>query len=136
MARRKDNAKKWAVGAVFAGIAGYVAGILTAPKSGKETREDIVDKAGDMRSDSEEQLQKARDDLSEALKNARAKTSELSSKAKGEYDEAVVGAKDALNKGGSVLKAWRAGEAQDPDLNKAIKQLKQAQKNLSKYLKG
>jgi hypothetical protein len=30
----------------------------------------------------------------------------------------------------------KAGEAEDPELNKAVKQAKQAKKNLSKYLKG
>ncbi len=136
MIRRKDNTKKWALGTAAAAVAGYFAGILTAPQSGKEAREDLADKAGDLRTDSEEQLQKARDDLAEALKNAKAKTTNLGAKAKTEYDEAVVSAKDAVNKGGSVLKAFKAGEAADPDLNKSIKQLKQAQKNLSKYLKG
>lgn len=32
---------KIAVGAVFGAVAGFVSGILLAPKSGKETREDI-----------------------------------------------------------------------------------------------
>lgn len=136
MGRKKDNSKKWAVGTVLAGVAGYVAGILTAPQSGKETREDIVDKVDDVRADSEEQLQNARDELSLLLKDAKVKTSNLSAKAKVEYDEAVVAAKDAVNKGSNVLKAFKAGEAEDPDLNKAIKQLKLARKNLSKYLKG
>lgn len=36
---------KLAVGAIIGAATGVVAGILTAPKSGKETREDIKDKA-------------------------------------------------------------------------------------------
>jgi gas vesicle protein len=36
---------KFAIGALLGAAAGFVAGILTAPKSGKETREDIKDTA-------------------------------------------------------------------------------------------
>jgi gas vesicle protein len=136
MLRRKNNNKRWAIGAAIAGVVGYLAGLLTAPQSGKETREDIAGKAQDVKADSEEQLQSAKDEVAELLKNAKGKTLSLSAKARVEYDEAVVMAKDAVNKGSSVLKAFKGGEAADPDLNKAIKQLKQAQKNLSKYLKS
>jgi gas vesicle protein len=134
--RRKNSSRKWAIGTLIAGLAGYLTGVLTAPQSGKDTREDIVGKAKDMKADSEEQLQATKDEVSELLKNAKDKTLALSAKARIEYDEAVVAAKDAVNKGSSVLKAVKAGEAADPELNKAIKQLKQAQKNLSKYLKN
>ena len=37
--------KKFALGALFAAAIGYIAGILTAPKSGKETREDLKNAA-------------------------------------------------------------------------------------------
>lgn len=37
------NVKNTVVAAVVAGAAGFVAGMLLAPKSGKETRQDIVD---------------------------------------------------------------------------------------------
>jgi len=45
-------------------------------------------------------------------------------------------AKDAQNKAGEVLKAIKRGEASDPDLDKALRQAKQAAKNLGKYLKS
>ncbi len=38
---KKDNGKKIAIGTAIGLAAGYVTGILTAPKSGKETRQDI-----------------------------------------------------------------------------------------------
>ncbi|MEO7364397.1 MAG: YtxH domain-containing protein [Candidatus Saccharimonadales bacterium] len=45
--RKKDTTskttKKLAIGAAIAGAAGYLAGVLTAPKSGKATRDDIKD---------------------------------------------------------------------------------------------
>lgn len=137
MARKDEHTgRKFAIGAVIAGAVGYVTGILTAPQSGKETREDIADKAEDVKEGAEEQLQNAHDELSEVIKTAKNKSISLGSKAREEFNEAVVTAKDAQNKAGHVLKAVRSGAADDPELNKAIKQAKQAQKNLSKYLKS
>ncbi|MCL1876472.1 YtxH domain-containing protein [Candidatus Saccharibacteria bacterium] len=43
----KSKAKGFAMGAVFGAAVGVVAGLLTAPKSGKETRADIKEKAGE-----------------------------------------------------------------------------------------
>jgi gas vesicle protein len=137
MSRNKnDNAKKFAVGALIAGVAGYVTGVLTAPKSGKQTREDIKDKAIDVKDTAEDQLQRAQDELDTLLKKAKTTSIALSAKAREEYDEAVIKAKDASNKAASILKGIKAGQANDPELNKAIKQLKLAQKNLAKYLKS
>ena len=133
---KKDEhtGRKLAIGAALAGAVGYVTGILTAPKSGKETREDIADKAEDIKEGAEEQLQTAHDELNELIQTAKNKSVALGSKARIEFNEAVVRAKDAQNKASHVLKAVRAGQADDPALNKAIKQAKQAKKNLSKYL--
>lgn len=130
----EHTGRKLAIGAALAAAVGYVTGILTAPKAGRETREDIADKAGELKEGAEQQLQNAHDELNELIKIAKNKSVALGSKARGEFNEAVVRAKDAQNKASHVLKAVRAGEADDPMLNKAIKQAKQAKKNLSKYL--
>jgi gas vesicle protein len=134
--RKKNTGKKMAISALIGGIAGYLGGILTAPQSGKETREDIADKADDIKDSSEDQLVKLQEDLKDLIRDTKVKTVALSAQAREEFNESVVKAKDAQNKATTVLKAFKAGEADDPELNKAIKQAKQAQKNLSKYLKG
>lgn len=133
---KKDQrtGRKLAIGAALAGAVGYVTGILTAPKSGKETREDIAEKAEDIKEDAEEQLQTAHDELNQLIKTAKNKSVALGSKARVEFNEAIIRAKDAQNKASHVLDAIRKGQADDPALNKAIKQAKQAQKNLAKYL--
>ncbi|MBI2007616.1 YtxH domain-containing protein [Candidatus Saccharibacteria bacterium] len=136
MVKDQHTGRKIAIGSLLAGAFGYLAGILTAPKSGKETREDIVEKASELKEEGVDQLQDLRDELNELIKNAKDKTVALSAKAREEFNEAVVSAKDAKNKAGVVLKAFKAGEADDPDLNKAIKQAKQAKKNLSQYFKS
>jgi hypothetical protein len=48
----------------------------------------------------------------------------------------VIRAKDAQNKTSAALKAMKAGEAEDPELNKAVKQARQAAKNLGKFFKS
>lgn len=136
MAKDEHTGRKLAIGAAIAGAVGYVTGILTAPKSGKQTRKDIAEKTEDIKEGAEEQLEDAQSELVELLKAAKSKSLALGSKARGEFNEAVVRAKDAQNKAGHVLKAVRAGEADDPQLNKALKQARSAAKNLGKYFKS
>ncbi len=135
MARDKHVGRKIAIGSAVAGTVGYLAGILTAPKSGKETRKDIAAEAGDIKGSLEEQLRDLNVELKDLLAEAKVRTIALSATARKEFDEAVVKAKDAQNKAATILKSVKAGEADDPELNKAIKQARQAKKNLDKYLK-
>ena len=45
---------KFVLGALIGAAAGVVAGMLTAPKSGKETRADLKSKAHDLRDQADE----------------------------------------------------------------------------------
>jgi gas vesicle protein len=134
--RRQNTGKKMALSALIAGAAGYVGGILTAPKSGRETRKQLANDAEGLKENTEVQLQKVNDDLKELLKEAKTKTLALSSQAKEEFNEALLRAKDAQNKTSSTLKALKAGQADDPELNRAVKQARQAAKNLGKFFKS
>ncbi len=137
MLRKKENVgKKVAIGAVVAGVVGYLSGILTAPKSGKETRHALAEEAEGIKDSAEDQLQKANEELKVLIKDAKSKTVTLSAQAKEEFNEAMLRAKDAQNKAATVLKAVKEGQADDPELNKAVKQAKQAQKNLSKFFRN
>ncbi len=51
---------RFAVGAIIGAAAGIVAGVLTAPKSGRETRADIKAKAEDLKSGAVKQTEKAK----------------------------------------------------------------------------
>lgn len=51
---------KFALGAIIGAAAGVVAGILTAPKSGKETRADIKAKAEELKQDADKALKHAK----------------------------------------------------------------------------
>jgi gas vesicle protein len=134
--KRQNTGKKMAVSALIAGVAGYIGGILTAPNSGKDTRRNIVEEAEGIKDGTEAQLQRANDELKSLINDAKTKTLSLSSQAKEEFNEALLRAKDAQNKTSATLKALKAGEAEDPELNKAVKQARQATKNLGKFFKG
>lgn len=134
--KKQHTARKVALGSALAGAAGYLAGILTAPKSGKDTRQDIANKAEDVKDSAEDELQAASVELKDLLGKTKEKTVTMGSTARAEFNEAVIKAKDAQNKAGEVLKAVKKGEASDPELNKAVKQARQAAKNLGKYLKS
>lgn len=136
MAKDNNTGRKIAVGALVAGAVGYLAGVLTAPKSGQETRGDIAHKASDIKEEAVLELQNLQAELEDLLGKTKDKSVALSAQARVEFNEAVVKAKDAKHKTGNVLKSVKAGEADDPELNKAIKQAKAAAKNLAKYLKS
>jgi len=84
---------KLAIGALIGAGAGFVAGILTAPKSGKETRADIKSKASDVKA-------KAKAKAGQAKIKAAAVTDDVKEKAvdlKSRTERAIDGAKKGFN---------------------------------------
>ena len=67
----KVSFKKFAVATGLAAIGGYIAGLLTAPKSGRETRSDLETSARLGIAKSEEQLDKIVNELNEELTNVK-----------------------------------------------------------------
>jgi gas vesicle protein len=127
--------KKFAIGAVVAAAAGYVAGILTAPKSGKETREDIKDTAVKTYKTAEKELKELHTELSKLMDEAGKKASEFKGTAQKNLDKAVAGAKVAKEKARDLLSAVHEGDADDKDLDTAVKEAKKAVDHLKSYLK-
>ena len=132
---KKVGMRAMALGALVVAGAGYLAGILTAPKSGKETRKDIARSASTARLNSEKQLKKLHSDLNDMIKQADKKSKQARSKAKVELQDATAKAKVAKEKAREVLSALHNGDADDPNLQAAVEEIKQARKNLAKYLK-
>ena len=130
----KNTTKKFAWGTVIAAAAGYIAGILTAPKSGKETREDIKSTAAATYSAAEKQLKALHTELNQLLDQAKAKTSELKGIALSDLEKAMTLAKMAKEKTRDVLSAVHEGGAEDKDLQNAIKEANKAVEYLKKYL--
>ena len=130
----KDKTKKFAIGAVVAGAVGYITGILTAPKSGKETRKDIKEGAQKARSEAEKQLKNLHSELDELLERGKKTVGTLQSKAKDELADAVKSAGVAKDKARTILSALHEGTAEDKDLDKAVNEVKKSIDHLKKYL--
>lgn len=81
------KASKLAFGAVIGAAVGIVAGVLTAPKSGKETREDLLRKA----ESAKDKAASTRDDLvfklEEAIDEVKTKAVEAIESATGPKDK-------------------------------------------------
>ncbi len=77
---------KFALGALLGAAVGVVAGILTAPKSGKETRADIKAKAEETKKKADKVIAEAKVKGEKALNEVRHKT-----------DSAVKDAKSTMN---------------------------------------
>lgn len=56
--------KSFIIGTVVSAAAGLIAGVLAAPKSGKQTRADLKTKAEELKSDASEKTEKAKSKLS------------------------------------------------------------------------
>ena len=131
----KKTIKKIAIGAAFAALAGYVAGILTAPKSGKETRADIKHTADAAATEAERRLKAMHTELNDLLAQTKLMGGKLSGKAKDQYDDLVDKSKLAKQKAREVLSALHEGDAEDEDLQKAVKESARAIDHLKSYLK-
>jgi gas vesicle protein len=133
---RKDRSFKiLAVGSAIAAGAGYIAGILTAPKSGKETRSDVKQAASENIAQAEKELKKLHTELGKVIDEARIRGDLLSAKARNDLSELVDNAKDTKEKVREIISAVHEGEAEDADLKKAVKQANSALKNLREFLK-
>ncbi len=136
MSRRKHvTSKVIATGALLAAGAGYLTGILTAPKSGKETRHDIAKNASKARTDGERQLKKLHSELNGLIKDGDHATKKARNKANKELQVAIDKAKVAKDKARGILSALHDGDADDPNLQAVIEEVKLAKRNLAKYLK-
>jgi gas vesicle protein len=129
------NTKRFALATIFAVIAGYVMGILTAPKSGKETRADIKDAADKTYAEAEKHLKKLHTELNQTIAEAKVELDSLKGKARDELENAANVAQKAKDKAREMLGAAHEGEAADKDLQIAIKEAADSLNHLKDYLK-
>lgn len=128
-----EVAKKVAIGAAISAAVGYVAGILTAPKSGKETREDIKNKAVETYAAAEKQLKKLHTELTDVIDEVSDRISSF--KGNKDISAALDRGRDAKQKAREVLSALHDGEAEDKDLQKAIEGATKAIEHLRDFLR-
>jgi gas vesicle protein len=128
------TAKRFALGTLFAAVAGYIAGILTAPKSGKETRAEIKDTATKSVNGAEKQLKKLHTELNKVINQAKGEADSVKGKAREEVDAAIAKTMAVKEKARQVLSALHEGDADDKDLEKAIKEATKAIDHLKSFV--
>ncbi len=120
-------------GAVVAGLS-YVAGILTAPKSGKETRKDINKAAHKAMTDAERRLKLAHSELNGLLNTLSEQAKKGKTIANKELKLALQKAEVVKTKTRELLSAIHEGEASDKDLDEAVKEAKSAVTHLKTFV--
>lgn len=131
----KNSTRRFAIGAVLMAAAGYVAGLLTAPKSGKETRQDIKDAATVSFHEAERQLKRLHTELNDVIAQAKDRSDRLSGTAKQDLDTAMQATKQIKETVREILSALHEGKAENSELNKAIGDAQNAIKHLKSYIK-
>ena len=107
--------KKFGFGIILAAAAGVLTGLLTAPKSGKETREDIKKKAGEVKGSAERKLKDAHKELDKVSAEAKSKAKELTGKAKDEMDGLGQKAEDLKVRVKNAITSIKSGDDDNDD---------------------
>lgn len=128
------NTRKIAIGALFAAVVGYVAGILTAPKSGKDTRKELAESASMSKRDLEKKLKEIHAELKKNIKEANTRLGNTKKDIKKEMESAIRVANKAELKVKETLSALHEGTADNPELSIALEEAKIALNHFKKYL--
>lgn len=128
-----SNKRNLAVGTLMVAAAGYVAGLLTAPKSGRETRKDIRDNALKAKGEAERKLKQGHSELTKLLAEAAEVARNSKNLATEEFKKAVEKADAIRLKAKDVLSSVHEGDAGDDDLHEALEDVKAAIKHLKQY---
>ncbi|HEX8226475.1 MAG TPA: hypothetical protein VF572_01245 [Candidatus Saccharimonadales bacterium] len=133
----KNRTKGIAIGTLIAGVMGYVAGILTAPKTGKETRRYLGHVRSSGMAEAERTLKKLHTELSELLGEADDTVKHGGSKKQIQAleGEVMTKASRARQKARELLSAIHDGNVDDKDLDKAVTEATKAIKSIRSYLK-
>lgn len=126
--------KRFAIGSIIIGGLGYLAGILTAPKSGKETRKDVVNAAVKAKVQAEKELKKLHAEITKQLNRAKEAGKKLHKDHKADLDKLVATANNARIKAKQMLSNLHDGDAEEKDLQKAINDVSEAVNSLKDYL--
>lgn len=78
---------KFAVGTLFGAALGLIAGVLTAPKSGKETRAELKAKAEVMKGDATQKVEKVQTKANEVAEDVKDKAAVVAQDARARTEE-------------------------------------------------
>ena len=132
-----SKGKKFGFGLLVGAVAGVVAGILAAPKSGKETRQDIKNKAGEVKVTAERKLKEAHKELSRLSEEAQKAAVNLKGKAKDELNDLAKKADDLKAKVKVAITSIKSGDddSDDATIDQIMKDINAVKDKISKKLK-
>lgn len=90
--------------AIMFGIMGFIAGILLAPKSGRESRRDLADKSDEIKSRLSSAAKQMKEKSSNRANEVKSNVNKTTDKLKDAVNEAVVDAKSTARKAKSDVK--------------------------------
>lgn len=126
--------RNMAVGGLAIAGMSYIAGVLTAPKSGRETRKDLQKAALKAKSESERKLKKAHSELTDIIDQAGKTADRSKTKVSAEWKSAIEHAESVRNKTRELLSAVHEGEAEDKDLQRALAEAKKSIIHVKKFV--
>ena len=104
---------KFLRGGIIGVIIGGIAGVLFAPKSGKETRDDIKKGAVKAKRQTEKQLKRLYSELDERIATAMKSVEKLSGTAKKELEEVIEASRPLKDKIKELISSLRDGDEVD-----------------------
>jgi gas vesicle protein len=128
------NTKAVAILALVAFGAGVATGLLTAPKSGKETREDLKKASGKLKEELDKRYSEVQGSLSDAIDQAMSQVGNFRGGAQEKLEYLIDQAKQAEFKVKDVYRGMRHGDVDDKNLDKAIDEANKAKNHLFKFL--
>lgn len=114
--------------------AGYALGILTAPKSGKDTRDDLKEVGSKAYKAAEARLKGSYEDLSEVIANASRQTKKLGAKGRAELDDLLAAAHDAQGRVKQLITSVRRGDATEDQFEDVVKAAQVAKDKLEDFI--
>lgn len=123
-----SKSSKFGIGVIFGAIAGAVAALLSAPKSGKETREELKKVADNFGADAEKKLKALHAEAAKLIEKCETESKKLSGTAKKDADQALVKANQIKDRVKKYIAEVKNGDENSEDLS--IDDLKAELKNI------
>jgi len=133
----KNKIKNIAILTSLVAAAGYIAGVLSAPQSGKKTRQDIRDNIKNDFKEAEDRLVLLHSEISELINIATEeyKDKKLNTHESKKYKMTLELALNVKNKLNTIIQTMKKhGKSSDTDLNMATKEAEKAIKHLKDFL--
>lgn len=130
--------RKFGFGIIIGAIAGILAGFLTAPKSGKETREDIKKKAHEVKGSAERRLKDAHKELGKLIEDTSAKAEKLKGQARDELKDLTAKAEELKAQIKSAITSIKSGDDDNDDatIDQLLKDLSALKDKIAKQVKS